>query len=245
MALDQAELVKAVAAEVLKQLPQQQGTTRNTARSAVEPDDSMCGSGSEEEPTASWSTVLGSRYVQPSSDNGKRLAQMLATAPELQQLKTKATTVQLYSGVPETPPPRRNKVDTQLYNAQKKVETTMHLLVNFMESGDLTQIGTAAAFLRSTHQDLQEQRRSYLAGRQSWKLDPRADDAKPKLLSAEEEKKIRAPQERRPGPRTTQPFVPPPTGWGKGESKWFPSSSPRSRSRSQGRGKGGRGKGSK
>ena len=227
--------MKKVAAEVLKQLPQQPGTTR----SAAEPDDSMRGSDSEEEP-ACWSTVLGFRHTQPNSDNGRRLAQMLATPPELQQLKNKTATLQLYSGVPETPPPRRNKVDTQLYNAQKKVETAMHLLVNFMDSGDLAQIGSTGAFLRSTHQDLQEQRRTYLAGRQSWKLDPRSDDARPKLLNAEEEKKIRTPQERRPGPRTTQPFVPPPTGWGKGDNKWYGSSSSRPRSRSQGKGKGGR-----
>ena len=240
--MNQAELVQAVTAEVLKQLPKNAGTNRTPE----EPDDSMCGSGSDSEPTAGWSTVLGCRHAQPSSDNGKRLAQMLATAPELQQLKTKASTVQLYSGVPETPPPRRNKVDTQLYNAQKKVETAMHLLVNFMDSGDLAQIGTTSAFLRSAHQDLQEQRRNYLAGRQSWKLDPRSDDAKPKLLTSEEEKKIRTPQEgRRPQQRSNQPFAPPPTGWGKGESKWYQSSSSRPRSRSQGRGKGGRGKGSK
>ena len=240
--MNQQELIAAVAEEVLRRLPK---PSEPAAAPAVQ-DDDMSDSGSEE-PTAAWSSVLGTRRQHPVAENGKRLAKMLESPPELQALKTKAATVLMYSGVPETPPPRRNKVDNNLCNCQKKVETAMHLLVNFMEKGDLADIGTTAAFLRSVHQDLQEQRRSYLAGRQSWKLDPRQDDQRPKLLSVEEEKKIRQPQDsgRKSGEwKGKQPFQPTPPGWGKGEGqgRWY--QKPRGRSRSQSHGKG-KGKGQK
>jgi hypothetical protein len=78
----------------------------------------------------------------------------------------------------------------------------MNLMTHFIETEDKGDIGVAAAWIRSAQQDIREQRRGLLAGRQAWKLDPRKDDDKPKLLTLEEEKRIK------------------PEGKGKGKGGW-------------------------
>ena len=130
---------------------------------------------------------------------------LLKTAPPIQDLKNQAPHLPKFTGVPEPPPPRRNnKVDIHLHNVEQKLCTAMNLLTQYLESNDQSNIGTAAAWIRSAQQDNREQRRALMAGKQAWKLDPRQDDEKPRLLSAEEEKRIK------------------PQGKGKGKGGWQP-----------------------
>lgn len=241
---NQAELVAAVTAEVLKLLPTLQASHQNTAPV----DAQMGGESDQSESDVDWEDVLGNQQAVATTATAKKFVGMLTNPPDLQSLKKIMGQVPLYQGVPETPGPRRNKVDSQLWSAQRKVELAMHLLTHYVEGGDMTTIGSTAAFMRSAWQDLHENRRHYLAGRQSWKLDPRVDDKKPKLLSVEEEKKLRPPreggaQEHQRG-RTqwrASDWNGPSGGKGFGKPKWYQ----RPRSRSQGKGSKGRGKGQK
>ena len=127
----------------------------------------------------------------------------------------------------------------QWWQCQHKIELTMNLLVQYFETNSVDALGASAAFLRSAWEEANEARRGYLAGRQAWKLNHRQDDKRARLLSEDEEKKIRNETKRK--------------GKGKGNARpWFSSwqdkqSTPRndwgrnwrSRSRSQGKGKGG------
>ena len=79
---------------------------------------------------------------------------------------------------------------------QAKIEVGLHLTTHFLETGNKGALGGAAAWQRSgsAWEDLQQQRRQLLAGREAWKLDWRKDDQAVKLLPEEKEKKICKPQ---------------------------------------------------
>lgn len=85
-----------------------------------------------------------------------------------------------YAGIPPTPPPRRNKVDYNLYTIERKMELALHLLIHSLEKDHKPTLATAAGYIRSALQDTHEQRRAYLAGREAWKLEKRHDDNKPR-----------------------------------------------------------------
>ena len=178
-----------------------------------------------------WDIVLRQGVATPSAAPAVQLAGMFAAPPPLDQLKGTEQKLIRYQGIPQTPAPRRHRTDTALFLAQRKQEIATHQLVHHLESGDRQSLGAAAAYIRSTWEDLQQQRRGLLAGRQSFKLDRRTDDNKARLLSKEEEQKItRGP---RPKPRArsfwgepSQPqetHIPKPThpkrGRGKGKGK--------------------------
>ena len=113
----------------------------------------------------------------------------------------------MYEKVPETPLPRKNRVDQNLFVAQRKLEQCMHRLVHYCESGDRKSMVEGAAFCKSAWEDLQQQRRGLLAGKQSFRLEPRADNTKARLLTKEGEAKLfRTP---RPTGRWRSP-----RGWG-------------------------------
>ena len=209
---------------------------------------------SEDEDLAdpSWSNILRQRRRQATGDEAAKFLKLLETAPDLQALRDSKSDVALYLGVPEAPGPRRNRVDSQLYQAQAKVELGLHLMAHFLECGNRSALAAAAAWQRSAWQDLQEQRRQFMAGREAWKLEKRRDDKSLKLLSEEEEKKIG---------KQWKDKVKPRDGAGKGEKGRFRDSRPtwrrdwaqdqgswrdRSRVRSssygKGKGKGGRGR---
>lgn len=190
-----------------------------------------------------WSKIIQPRTTDPTSKEAIDFVNLLKTAPPIQDLKHQTNTLPKFTGVPEPPPPRRNnKIDSHLHNVEQKLCTAMNLLTNYLETNDQSQIGTAAAWIRSAQQDTREQRRALIAGKQAWKLDPRQDDEKPRLLSAEEEKRIK------------------PQGKGKGKGGWQSQHSmgnyndkqqfqsrptfwrSRSKSRDRGKGKGGKGK---
>jgi hypothetical protein len=90
--------------------------------------------------------------------------------------------------------PRKNKFDHGYYTPQKKIEASMHLMVHFLEHRQDSTLAEAAALQRSAWEDLQQNRRSLLAGKQSFKLQPRSDATRPKLLTEEEQKKIYQPK---------------------------------------------------
>ena len=108
----------------------------------------------------------------------------------LKDLKAAQDGIKIYSGVPETPTPRRNRVDHQLNIAQQKMEYCLHSLTSYVEDGKMVDLGQAMAWARSSYEDIHQERRRYMAGRQAWKLDQRQDENKGTLLSQEESKRI-------------------------------------------------------
>ena len=66
----------------------------------------------------------------------------------------------------------------------------MHCMVHEEEPRDHSEAEEIAALARSAWEDLQQQRRSLIAGRQMGKLDIREDDSRAQLLLKEEEEKV-------------------------------------------------------
>ena len=64
------------------------------------------------------------------------------------------------------------------------------MLVHGLEMSDPTGLEMAGAEIRSVWEDLQQQRRNLLAGKISGKLEKSSDETRPRLLKAEEEKRI-------------------------------------------------------
>lgn len=224
-------LVEQVCESFLAKKAQDQG---NDAEMAPTPN-----SDDYDEEEVSWGTILQPKASAPTSEEAKRFVQVLASPPPLTDLKKNQTLVPRFSGVPETPPPRRNKVDNQLFMVQSKLETSLHLLTGYFENNNPSQLGAAAAWIRSAWQDTHEARRQYVAGRQSWKLDQRTDDDRPRLLSREEEKKIKPRFDssfKKPPPK----FTPDSSSRGRSEfpSRWRPKERSQSRGRYSGKGKG-------
>lgn len=141
--------------------------------------------------------------------------------------------------MPETPPARRNRVDSNLTMVQRKLEHAMNAMVHSQETNSREQLGQAAAWVRSAWEDILQQRRHLLAGKQSFKLDKRTDDTRTRLLNKEEEDKIN--KARRPATNARK------TWWGDTQT-WAGNSSQSStfpkKTGGKGKGKGkGRGKG--
>ena len=193
-----------------------------------------CRGGGAENP---WMAVLGDPANTPESPGAQALTTLLKSPPPLELLRHSAQQLVKFRGVPPTPGPRpNNRLDRDMFHTQAKIENGHHCLVGFMETRDEERLAATAAWLRSAHEDLHHMRRSWLAGRQSFKLPPRPDDDRPRLLTAEETKLIRQsrPQQQ---PQAYNWKTRPPTWRGNYQRD-------RSRSRSQGRGKGkGKGKG--
>ena len=198
-------------------------------------------SNDEQDSAPSWGDILKATAVEATQEGALNLCQVLSLPPPLDQLRASEKSMPFYTKVPQTPPARKNRVDANLCNAQKKMECAMHMLVHHLETNDKEAIGVGAAFVRSAWEDLQQQRRFLMAGKQSFKLEHRADDTRPKLLSKEEEQKIG--RGRNPKPRAR-------SFWGEASSSShaFSSNEQQHRRRTptpraKGKGKGGRGKG--
>lgn len=197
----------------------------------------------EVEEVVTWDDVLGKHRRAVTTEDAVKFTKLLENPPTLQALKESKGNVLLYQGVPEAPQARRNRVDQQLHSAQAKIELGFHLLTHYLESGNRAAIGAAAAWQRSAWEDLKQQRRSFLAGREAWKLTRRADDTANRLLTEEEEKKIgkgKAAGKGKSYDRSRSTIM----GWGAQQASssqdWQPQ---RSSSRGRGKGKGGRGRG--
>jgi hypothetical protein len=137
-----------------------------------------------------WQQLLGCKKTVATNATSVALVQMLENPPPLDSLKDKKSETAVYQGVPETPPPRRNKIDLSLWQGQQKIEYALHNIVHHLETGEKAKIGIAAAWARSAWQDLQEQRRQLLAGgRGRTLLERRPDEQKPRLLTPRRKKK--------------------------------------------------------
>ena len=200
----------------------------------------------EEDPEISWGEIILSTRVEPTQEDTVKFIKLLSSSPNLKDLREASQQVKLFSGVPETPPPRQNKIDHNWYTVQHKMEMCMHLMAQFMDGNNRISLRAAAAWLRSAWQDAQEDRLQFMAGPQAWKLPPRPDDKKPRLFSAEEEKTLARPQAQ--GRSSMKPSY----QWGQDSDnrqprprqRWVPADRSRSTSRPQGKGKGkGKGKG--
>ena len=117
--------------------------------------------------------------------------------------------------------------------------------IHMVETQDNSHITVQTALMRSAWEDLQQSRRHLLAGRQSYKLDPRTDDNKVRLLSREEEKKIRPSIFQGKGIFQGQQATQQNTGSSTSSSWYRTASRGRSTERGKGKGKGKGGRGPK
>ena len=197
----------------------------HTAHAAPPPDTMQIANDQEEwedqsnDNTPQWTDLFKSSRVDATSPQGQQLWHMHQAPPPLMELKQAQSEIVLYSGVPETPPPTKSPIDKRLLDAQAKFEAIMHLSVRALEDDDKKHIMQLSAWARSGWEDIHQLRRKNFAGRQSWKLDGRVDDNRCRLVTSEEEKKLRAGKGKGKG-----------SGKGKGKGKgsqptWQPSQS--------------------
>ena len=146
--------------QLIQQMQQQQVAQQGNAAQA--PPVGMHDSEDEDDeatmPAGSWDMVLRSSKVKPTAATAISLVQMLAEPPSLQKLKEAEKDAVHFEGVPETPGPRRHRVDFGLWQCQQKMEQVMNSLVSHLETGDRKDLGVTAALIRSIWQDLHEQR---------------------------------------------------------------------------------------
>ena len=90
----------------------------------------------EDDADPSWSDILRQRQRQATGDEAAKFLKLLETAPDLQALQDSKSDVSLYVGVPEALGPRRNRIDSQLYQPQAKMELGLHLMAHFFECGN-------------------------------------------------------------------------------------------------------------
>jgi hypothetical protein len=231
------QLMQDVTNHVTNLLQSQQSQTApavsagSTAQRPAEPDSE------EESGEDPWDGVLPVSRRTPVGA-GAVLAQRLSCPPRLDGIKEHMKSQQLVQGIPMTVPPRRHRTDRALFAAQTKLEGAMSLMVDVAERYDVSQgpLMQAAALTRSAFEDLTDLRRKTLAGFQASRLDPREDASQLRLLSPEEERRIKPPRRFHPSGGK---------GGGKGHvSHYEQPSRPSFPSawKPKGRGKGGKGK---
>jgi len=155
-----------------------------------------------EENQVCWGELLPGDAVTATRPEARELCSVLASPPPFDKLKQVSKTLPRYTNIPNTPPPRpKHRLDSQLTIPQQKMEHAMHSLADFVETNNKQSLLHTAAWVRSAWEDLHQQRRATLAGKQSFKLEKRTDDNRARLLTQEEEAKIVRP---RPQPRPTR-----------------------------------------
>ena len=109
-------------------------------------------------------------------------------------------------------------------------------MTHHLETSDPHALGLAGALVRSSWEDLQQNRRRLLAGRAQFALKPREDNDQPRLLDKEEEDKVRRalqPREKGKGKSYFAPggqFSGQNFSHGKGSGKGYGRGRPRSQS---------------
>ena len=179
----------------------------------VDDEDEEMGSQVDNEHQTQWQQFFTPTHQEPSTLEGHTVCTLLAQPPPLQDLRNSQAKVVLYKGVPVTPAPTKQFNDKKQFDIQVKLEANMHLIIAALENDDKSKLVEAAAWSRSAWEDVLQSRRKQFAGRQSWKLDSRMDDDRAKLVTAEEEKKLRAGKGKGKGK-------------GKGHSHWQPQPTP-------------------
>jgi hypothetical protein len=150
----------------------------------------------DDEGTDGWGAVLPPSVLTTSDPSATRLCHLLQSPPPLDTVRGLEEKVPRYQGVPPTPPARKHRLDYQLFGIQRKIEGTMQMIVDYFERGDRQALQFGAAWARSAWEDCHQARRQLLAGKGGI-LDRRPDDERPKLLSPEEEQKLRTQQRQR------------------------------------------------
>ena len=190
----------------------------------------------EEDTNPSWADVLGTATKAVAQPGALAMVALLPEPPSLEMLKHNAQNITKYQGVPPTPGPRKNRMDMKLFQAQLKMENALHCLIHFMETRQDVSLGQVAAWSRSAFEDLHQTRRGWYAGRQAYKLDPRPDDDRPRLLTQDEQAKIKPPPKPKPRPARynwgANNAYPPPTA-----PAPFPFHKPQGKGKGKGKGK--------
>jgi hypothetical protein len=150
----------------------------------------------EEEPEKAeeswqWTDLLPTTTVKATKEDAKGLCALLSRPPPWKMLKSTELENFNFSGIPTTPPPRKNKKDGTMYTAQRKMENALQFLAHYLETGEKQSIGVGAAWCRSAWEDLQQQRRGVLSVTQGCKWETRHDDHRARLLTRDEEQRIR------------------------------------------------------
>ena len=99
--------------------------------------------------------------------------------------------MQAIAGIPETPAPRRNFIDKSYWTPQHKIEMAMHSMVRYVETNEKQDLAKTGALMRSAWEDCNESRRKVLAGKGKSTLSKGADYTRPRLMSTDEEDKVR------------------------------------------------------
>ena len=146
----------------------------------------------EDHEARGWAAVMPPTVTTAQRTAALQLCDCLQSAPPLETVQKLEDKLPKYKGVPSTPPPRRHQKDHQLFVIQKKLEGTMQMIVDHFERGEAHSLQLAAALARSGWEDCQQARRMMLAGKGGGGiLERRNDDERPKLLTPEEEQKLR------------------------------------------------------
>ena len=138
-----------------------------------------------------WDTVLSGQQKTQQGQQAAGFAQLCALPPPLSRITQTVKELPRYTGIPQTPPPRKQRVDQSLAAMQRKLEMCMNAIVHHLEEGDQNSLGVAGALVTSTLDCIQQSRRRILAGMQSYALKARPESHQPRLLDEVEENKVR------------------------------------------------------
>ena len=111
-------------------------------------------------------------------------------APLLEVLAKAREDVTQYNGNVQVAQSTSKPYDAPLQAIQDKLRSSMLQLVETEEFDDVDVCFGAAVFHRSAYEDVLQLHRKTAAGRSAAKLDPRTDNPKASLVTAEEKKKL-------------------------------------------------------
>lgn len=138
-----------------------------------------------------WSSYLHTTEVEATAQTAQDLVKLFKEPPSLSALNNTFDEIPNYKGIIPTPPVRPIPGDKALHDLQEKLRATMALFVEAEESNDRSASYSAAAFLRSAHEDVRQMRRRNVAGKKAHQLDARVDADQASLFSKSEEAKLK------------------------------------------------------
>ena len=111
-------------------------------------------SDSQASQASNWDSVLPALTAEPRSDDGKRLAKLLASPPPLAHVEKILVSIKKFTGVPEAPAPLMGK-DRFSYHTHVKLEGAMHLVIQAADDPTpAAAIAAAMALMRSAFEDV-------------------------------------------------------------------------------------------
>ena len=181
-----------------------------------------------------WGAVLGSSLKTVVCPAAVDFVSMLQWPPPLDAIRSLEGEMVRFEGVPKTPPARLNRVDRRLTTVQKKLENTLHLIIQSLECKDDKCLAQAGAMCRSAWEDVLQQRKQLIAGRQTSKLDQRSDDTRPRLLNKDEGQRLQK-QPNQARFQQSSRYI-----WGNATNQWGnnrPFNQPKGKGKCKGKGK--------